>query len=287
MKIDLSTIKDDIDGNWWHHIQSKDFAFIEKIQDQMSHDVEMDDVLIHKKVLEGERFPAIRYHVVTSTGTKAMTNQEMKDLLAGKLVTFVKANSKLPFACKFTKLFKNGAAQVDYTPTQWDNYALKVDPKQHGIDDVQTFLQRESILDNPYQLVPLARGAATSSKLASPAAAKVAKIAAEPVIQAIADGNNGSVCIFNAEVIDAEQHETHFQEEVTIFYMVHVKDGEAAPDTKKSTEHKKFSEIKVRVSDKIMDELKIVPGDKITFNGKLKSDKFFGLMLQNVKKVTK
>jgi len=36
-----------------------------------------------------------------------------------------------------------------------------------------------------------------------------------------------------------------------------------------------------------MDEAKLAPGDRITFNGRLKDDKYFGLLLQNVKKVTK
>ncbi len=36
-----------------------------------------------------------------------------------------------------------------------------------------------------------------------------------------------------------------------------------------------------------MDETKLATGDRITFNGKLKDDKYFGLVLQNVKKVTK
>ena len=36
-----------------------------------------------------------------------------------------------------------------------------------------------------------------------------------------------------------------------------------------------------------MEETKLAPGDRIMFNGRLKDDKSFGLLLQNVKKVTK
>ena len=66
-----------------------------------------------------------------------------------------------------------------------------------------------------------------------------------------------------------------------------IKGGLAAADARKSTEHKPFTSLHVRLSDKIADELGLVQGDTITFNGKLKDDKTFGMLLQNVKKVTK
>jgi hypothetical protein len=72
MQIDLSTIQDDIGGDWWLHHRAKDFGFLGKIRDQAQHEANVDDVLIHKKILDGERFPAIRYHVVTATQHRSM-----------------------------------------------------------------------------------------------------------------------------------------------------------------------------------------------------------------------
>jgi hypothetical protein len=247
----------------------------------------MDDLLIHKQIKEGERFPTIRYHVVTDQDTAPSTNAAVKDLLAKKLVSFVQANNKLPFACKFTKVFKNGAVQVDYTPTQYDNFALKVEPALVGNTDAQSFFQdKEVVQENPYRAPgkPVSQGAPAAGAR-SPG--KTGKITSEPVIQGIVASNEGTVCIFDAEVTSIERRESKFQDEVTVFYLVHVKGGEAAPDIKKSTEHQKLSEIKVRLSENLVDEIKIAVGDKITFKGKLKDDKYFGLMLHNVKKVSK
>jgi hypothetical protein len=95
------------------------------------------------------------------------------------------------------------------------------------------------------------------------------------------------VSIFDAEVTSIEQRESKYQDEVTIFYIASLKGGTVASDAKKTSEHKSFTEIRVRLSDTIMEEMKLAPGDRITFNGKLKDDKYFGLLLQNVKKVTK
>jgi hypothetical protein len=287
MKIDLGTITDDIDGTWWLHARAADFGFLEKINEQTGHDVDVDDILIHKKILEGERFPTIRYHVVTASGTRAATNPEAKDVLAKSLVKFVKARGALPWACTFVKLFKNGAAQVDYAPTQWDKFALKVEPADHGIDDVQAFFQHGSEPSNPAAAGASAPPGAAPSRSAPWPQGKGTKITSEPTIEAIAAGMGGAVSIFDAEVLSIEQRESHYQDEVTVFYLVGLKGGQAAADTKKSTERKPFAEIRARFSDTIIEETKVAPGDRVTFNGRLKDDKYFGLLLQNVKKVAK
>ncbi|MEX2680386.1 MAG: hypothetical protein Q6373_002205 [Candidatus Sigynarchaeota archaeon] len=285
MRIDLSTIKDDLGGNWWLHHRAKDFGFLDKIKDQASHEVDVDDVLIHKQILEGERFPAIRYHVVTASGgTVPATNQQAKDVMARSLVAFVKATGKLPFACTLAKTFKSGAVQVDYAPTTWDKFAIKVEPAAHGIDDAQAFFQHESVPSNP--AIPGSAARAPRKPQAAPGS-RTSKVTTEPVIQAIAAATGGPVSVFDAEVTAIEQRESRFQDEVTVFYLVGLKGGTAAADAKKSTERQPFGEIRARLSDAIVEETKLAPGDRITFNARLKDDKYFGLLLQNVKKVTK
>ncbi len=287
MQIDLSTIQDDIGGDWWLHHRAKDFGFLDKIKDQTDFLVDVDDVLIHKKILEGERFPAIRYHVVTPGGTVPATNQQVKDVMAKSLVAFVKANGMLPFACTFAKVFKNGGVQVDYAPTSWEKFAIKVEPATFGIVDAQAFFQHDSASSNPAVPGAVASGATKAIPAGFKPAARGAKVSSEPTIQGIADATGGSVSIFDAEVTAIEQHESRYQDEVTVFYLASLKGGTVASDAKKTSEHKSFTEIRARFSDTIIDETKLAIGDRITFNGKLKDDKYFGLVLQNVKKVTK
>ena len=53
----------------------------------------------------------------------------------------MKKNKILPFACQFKKIFKNGAVQVDYVPSQHDKFPIKIVPKEHGISDTEQFFK--------------------------------------------------------------------------------------------------------------------------------------------------
>ncbi len=294
MKLDLGTITDDIDGTWWLHHRAKDFGFFDKIQDQSAHDVDVDDILIHKKIIPGERFPTIRYHVVTASGTCLATNAEAKDIMARSLVAFVNTNAKLPFACTYVKEFKNGAVQVDYAPTTWDRFAIKIE-RAAGPGEGKSFPQLEAVPTNPAMQgqggaagAQPAPAAATTTATASPRQqGRGNKIAAEPTIQAITAATGGAVCIFDAEITSIERRESHYQDEVTVYYVVGLKGGSAAPDSKKSTDHEPFGEIRARLSEAIVTASSLATGDRITFNGRLKEDRYLGFLLQNVKKVTK
>ena len=152
MQLNLLGLKDDLGGNWWHHVSASNFGFLEKIPDLKSHSVEPGDFLIHKEKKEGDRFPTIRYHLVLKKGTKTIENIEAKEYLAENLVGFVKHEGRFPFACTLAKIFKNGSAQVNYKPTGFDNFALKISPKTHGIDDVESFFSElETVKENPSQ----------------------------------------------------------------------------------------------------------------------------------------
>ena len=69
MKININNIKDDLEGEWWNFISVSKFGFLSKISNLSDYSVEIDDILIHKEIREGERFPTIRYHKVVKNGT--------------------------------------------------------------------------------------------------------------------------------------------------------------------------------------------------------------------------
>jgi hypothetical protein len=89
----------------------------------------------------------------TEKGTSEVENEEVKEVLAKNLVDYVKKNKKLPFACKFIKVFKNGNAQVNYHPTDFDNFALKIIPREHGIENTEKFLINLETAKNPIKLI--------------------------------------------------------------------------------------------------------------------------------------
>ena len=132
MKIDLNKLDDELKGDWFHHIRTSDFGFLMKLAGIEKYEVEKDDIIIHKEIKEGEDFPTIRYNVIKDKGSHVADKNEVKEILGKILIEYVKKNKKLPFACKFKKFFKNGAAQIDYNPSQYDKFPIKIVPKDHG-----------------------------------------------------------------------------------------------------------------------------------------------------------
>ena len=135
-------MKDELKGNWWNHIKVKDFTFLEKISVSKQHEVELGDILIHKQIQEGDNFPTVVYHKITKEGTEIITNAKAKELLAVSLVEYIKAKGEYPNFCKFDKMFKNGNAQVNYKPTEFDNYSIKLIPAVLNIKDLEAFLKK-------------------------------------------------------------------------------------------------------------------------------------------------
>jgi hypothetical protein len=152
MKLNLNSISDDLSGNWWLHIHSSNFGFLSKISDLSNHEVKIEDILIHKEIGEGERFPSVRYHLVKEKGTKLIENEKAKEILANKLVNYIRKYKILPYACKVAKFFKNGNVQINYHPTDFDNFSLKVIPKTHGIENPKDFFKDLQTNENPIKI---------------------------------------------------------------------------------------------------------------------------------------
>jgi hypothetical protein len=140
MRIDLNKLDDELGGDWFHHIHASNFAFLTKLADIENYEVKKDDIIIHKEIMEDQSFPTIKYNVIEDKGSHVADKNEVKEILGKKLVEYVKKNKKLPFACNFKKFFKNGAAQIDYNPSQYDKFPIKIVPKNHGILDLEGFL---------------------------------------------------------------------------------------------------------------------------------------------------
>jgi hypothetical protein len=104
---------------------------------------------------ETDRFIKIQYYIVVDGKPLYMGNDNkfIKKYLIDGLLEFVKQNGKLPYACKYIKAFQNGNIQVDYKPTDWDNFALRVTPEKaekYNITDlIAYFAQLSSEQKNP------------------------------------------------------------------------------------------------------------------------------------------
>jgi hypothetical protein len=81
---------------------------------------------------------------------KIVDNTKVKKLLANNLVNFIKLNKIIPYGCKVSMFYKNGSVKVDYMPSDYDKFALRILPKIHNILDMRGFFDGlNSIWVNP------------------------------------------------------------------------------------------------------------------------------------------
>ena len=101
-----------------------------------------------------------------------------------------------------------------------------------------------------------------------------------------------SVTVHEAEVVSIEEKEQVFQEIETIYYLGSLTNVRLGLKIQKKAdlndaEIVDIEELAMRISEKLQGDLKLKPGDKITFNGTLKRDNFLKLyIVKNIRKIT-
>ncbi|MHA1478364.1 MAG: hypothetical protein ACTSPU_09210, partial [Promethearchaeota archaeon] len=95
------------------------------------------------------------------------------------------------------------------------------------------------------------------------------------------------ITVYEAEITDIEEKEDDFQGNITIYYLITLKDIEFGPQLKKKSDYRKedlenLDELKIRVSENLYSSDKFKLTDKITCNGGVNKDRFFGFMLKRV-----
>jgi hypothetical protein len=95
------------------------------------------------------------------------------------------------------------------------------------------------------------------------------------------------ITVYEAEITDIAEKEDDFQGNVTIFYLMTLKDIEFGPQLKKKSDYRKedienIDELIIRVSVKLYSSDKFKLGDKITCNGGVNKDFRIGFMLKRV-----
>jgi len=103
---------------------------------------------------------------------------------------------------------------------------------------------------------------------------------------------DSSITIYEGEITEILERESEFQGNITRFFMVSLKDIKFGPKLKKASDYQgedieEVENLKVRISEKLQSENNLLKGDKISFNGKLVKDNFWGYTVKNVRKVTR
>ncbi len=98
------------------------------------------------------------------------------------------------------------------------------------------------------------------------------------------------VTVYKGEITNIERVESEFQEYVTIYYLIDLKNVELGPQIKAKKDFdenkiQKLEKLKVRLSDNKYDKIKIKAGDNFGCNGTINKDTFHGYYV--LKRVTK
>ncbi len=95
------------------------------------------------------------------------------------------------------------------------------------------------------------------------------------------------VTIYEGKIEDIIEKQSDFQGNITIYYLITVKDAKIGPQLKKPSEKKEedifsLDKVLLRLSDKAFNKVKVEAGDKITCNGGVDQDRILGVMLKRV-----
>lgn len=103
---------------------------------------------------------------------------------------------------------------------------------------------------------------------------------------------DSSITVYECEITEIVERESEFQGNVTRFFMVSLKDAKFGPKLKKKSDFREedtenVEDLKVRISEKLQSENSLKKGDKVSFNGKLVKDNFWGYVIKNVRKISR
>ena len=101
---------------------------------------------------------------------------------------------------------------------------------------------------------------------------------------------NASITVYEGEITDIEEKESEFQDNITIYYIVSLRNLKFGPKITRKSDFKEedikhVDIMKLRMSQKLHDEKNLKKGDKIKFNGKLVKDTMLGFIVKNVRKI--
>ncbi len=287
MQIDLATIEDDFESNWWQYIRvSSDFAFLNNVKNIHEFEVEDDDILIHKTMEEdadtNRRYVSKRYHQILEGEAFLIEGNDVRELMATNLTQFMLKSKKLPFGMEIEKVFQNKKVKVKFTLSEYDSFVLKIDstpfniPTEHSspdFNDIEIYFK-----DLPE---------AESNPLQEGVGGTIRKLNATPTLEAVAAESGGKVFIKDALIETIEKRSSTFQQHETIFYILSVKDGKASAEGKKESLYREFDNVNVKCSENAMEKFALEVNDHIAFNGKLKKHRSFGWIIQNIRKFEK
>ena len=289
IKVNLNEADDELNSHWWVRIRSSDFAFQSRIPNQEQAEGENEDIFIHKEILEGDRYPTIRYHTILDEELLPIDGKDAREILAKKMAEFIKKNNRLPFKTEFKSVSKgNHKINLKYSPNPNENFKLVLFP-EWVLDGKNTEqLNQISVDEIAEKFRSLPTDSTNPLAMSGDPTYTIKPVPSAPIIEQIAtESGKESVYIENGEIKTIDLRKSYYMGNETVYYLIRVKGGKAATDKKKDSLRRKFDKINVKCSENAMKKYKLEVGDVVNFTGKLKNDKKLKLIIQNVRKFEK
>jgi len=103
---------------------------------------------------------------------------------------------------------------------------------------------------------------------------------------------NKSITIYEGEIEEIIQRESEFQGNTTIYYHLSLKDVKVGPKIERKSDFREediiaIEKLKIRISEKLHSDNELKKKDKVSVNGKLDKDNFWGILVKNIRKIQK
>ncbi|MBY8981655.1 MAG: Rho termination factor N-terminal domain-containing protein [Candidatus Lokiarchaeota archaeon] len=103
---------------------------------------------------------------------------------------------------------------------------------------------------------------------------------------------NESITLYEGEITEIEEKQSDFQGNITIYFLISIKNIRLGPRVQKKTDFNEdylidVKELKIRISENLQNDCNLSIGDIISLNGKLNKDNISGFIVKNIRKVQK
>ncbi|MFW9833884.1 MAG: PARP-type zinc finger-containing protein [Candidatus Thorarchaeota archaeon] len=88
---------------------------------------------------DGRSIIVTTYGVAESSGLKEMGKKEASAILAKQMLEFMRFRKMYPPKTEIKKTYANGSVDIDYSPTDYDSFTIRLTPEMVG-EDVEDFL---------------------------------------------------------------------------------------------------------------------------------------------------
>ncbi|MFW9788867.1 MAG: PARP-type zinc finger-containing protein [Candidatus Thorarchaeota archaeon] len=116
---------------------------------------------------DGRQIIVTTYGVAGESGITEMGKKDASNVLATQILDFMRANKMYPPKTEIKKTFANGTVDLDYSPTEYDSFTIRLTPEMVGGDvedflyDLEPFTEKESETDDAWKIEPAKSSRAT------------------------------------------------------------------------------------------------------------------------------